>query len=85
MLSCRALIKPTTVHALRYLCVLIERIGRPVALRNAGEAVRDPHENPPLKCGLQRGRDNRYEEEGGGGELIPNPRQKHRERRLPNL
>ena len=85
MLSCRALIKPTTVRALRCLCVLIERIGRPVALRNAGEAVRDPRENPPLKCGLQRGRDNRYEEEGGGGELIPNPRQKHRERRLPNL
>ena len=45
----------------------------------------NPRENPPLKCGLQRGRDNRYEEEGGGGELIPNPRQKHRERRLPNL
>ena len=33
---------------------------------------------------LRRGRDNRYEEEGGG-ELIPNPGPKHRERRLPNL
>ena len=55
------------------------------ALRNAGEAVRDPHENPPSKCGLQRGRDNRYEEEGDGEELIPNPGPKHRERRLPNL